>query len=111
MRAGGEGLLLSLLRSTGCSLQELVSLRLGDLDPAAHTVRFHSYSGIRRARLDRQIWHALAGYVGNLGEGVASDPLFRAVDVAPLTVERAYKMLLEYAAQAGMGEEELRLLL
>lgn len=106
-----EGLLLALLRSTGCSLQELVSLRLGDLDRARHAVQLNSYSEIRQARLDRQTWDALDGYVGNLGEGAWTDPLFRDADGSPLAVERAYELLLAYAAQVGMGEDELLRLL
>ena len=58
-----------------------------------------------------ETWDALAGYVENLGQGAATDPLFRDVDGAPLTVEQAYEMLLAHAAQTGMGEGELLRLL
>ena len=36
-----------------------------------------------------------------------TDPLFRDGDGAPLTAEGAYELLLEYAAHAGMAEEDL----
>jgi hypothetical protein len=74
-------------------------------------VQLNSYSEIRQARLDRQTWDALDGYVGNLGEGALTDPLFRDADSSPLAVERAYELLLAYAAQVGMGEDELLRLL
>jgi site-specific recombinase XerD len=110
---GGGGLVLELLRATGCSLEELVALRVGDVDRSAHTVRFTSYSGIRQVRLDGQAWDALNVCLENRprGEGASTDPLFRDVDGAPLTAEWAYGMLLEYAAQVGMGKDELHRLL
>ena len=109
----GGDLVLELLRAMGCSLEELVSLRLNDLDRSAHAVRFALHSGARQARLDRRTWDVLEGYVGDRlpGEGTLTDPLFRDGDGAPLTVERAYGMLLEYAAQVGMKEAELQRLL
>jgi hypothetical protein len=39
--------------------------------------------------------------------GTSTDLLVRDADGAPLTAERAYEMLREYAAQIGMGEKEL----
>ena len=111
MDAAGGGLMLALLRSAGCSLQDLVSLRLGDLSQSTRTARFSSYSETRQTQLDRQTWNALHRYAGSLGEGTLTDPLFRDGDGAPLTVERAYGMLLQYAAQVGMEEAELQRLL
>jgi site-specific recombinase XerD len=110
---GGPAAMLELLRSTGCSLEQLVALRVGDLDRSARTVRITSYSGIRRVRLDGQTWDALNAYLENwLGrEGASTDPLFRDVDGAPLAAEWAYGMLFEYAAQVGMEKDELHRLL
>jgi site-specific recombinase XerD len=104
--AGGGGLMLELLRSTGCSLEELAALRLGDVDREARTVRFSSYSETRRSKLNEQTWCALDAYLLSL-QGISTDPLFHDAVGSPLTVEQAYKMLQEYATQAGMGDEEL----
>jgi site-specific recombinase XerD len=102
----GESLMLELLRSTGCSLEELVTLRLGDVDVETYTVRFASYSGIGRFRLDERTRRALDAYLEGQ-PGTSTDLLVRDADGAPLTAERAYEMLREYAAQIGMGEKEL----
>jgi site-specific recombinase XerD len=151
------GLLLELLRSTGCSLEELISLRRGDLDREAHIVRVTSYSESRQVKLGKEMWDALDTYlqaddVGEaaiptlprkLGEGedalapglspvdrlssgsggggerdrprsakgASTAYLFHDADGTPLTVERAYELLLDYTVQVGMGEGELRRLL
>jgi len=107
--AGGEGLMLELLRSTGCSLEQLVALRWCDVDEETRTVCFNSCSEDKRSRLDEQAWCAVVAYLQtrHAGEGVSTDLLFRDAGDAPLSVERAYEMLRGYAVQIGVGEKEL----
>ena len=102
--------MLELLRATGCSLEQMVALRLGDVDGEARAVRLSSYSEFRRSELDERAWCALDVYLQGQ-RGSPADPLFRDAKGAPLTVERAYEMLRGHAAQVGVGESELRRLL
>ena len=102
--------MLELLRSTGCSLEELVALRAGDVEVEARTVQFLSYSGYRRSRLDERAWYALDAYLQGQEES-SNVPLFCDANGAPLTVERAYEMLQGHATRLGMREKELRRML
>ena len=103
-------MMLELLRATGCSLEELVALRTGDVDRETRMVRFVSYSEIRQSKLNEQAWCVLDAYLQGR-QGASIDPLLCDADGAPLAVERAYEMLLAHAAQVGIGEWELRRLL
>jgi site-specific recombinase XerD len=110
-----------LLPATGCSLGDLVSLRLDDVDFRARTLRFALPGGSRRARLADRAWDALAHYLHvRFGAGTgsatgaeerravhASDLLFRDADGTQLTPERAFDLLKAAAARAGVGEAEL----
>jgi site-specific recombinase XerD len=106
-QAAGGGLLLALLRSTGCSLEELVTLHVGDFDRPTHTVRLTTLTGPRKVPLDEQTWAALEDVAGEQEAGTVDAPIFRDLDDSVLTAERAYELLLAYAAQAGMKEGEL----
>jgi site-specific recombinase XerD len=82
--------MIELLWSTGCTLDELVSLRRDDLDLAARRVCLAAEGGVRYAHLSDEAVAALRTYLRECG-APATDALFveDVTDGAPLTAEGA----------------------
>jgi site-specific recombinase XerD len=112
--AGTEGpaAMLALLGATGCSLGEVVALRLGDVDVAARCVRIPAPAGLRVIRLDDRAWAVLERYLASRpGSALSGTMLFSSPEGTELSSEDALAQLRAYASQTDMGETGLYRLL
>jgi site-specific recombinase XerD len=98
--------MVEVLWATGCSLEELVALRLEDVDLESGDVRFVSYSMARISRLTPEAVAALQAYLQVRG-GTEGDAFFAEDAGAPLTRERAFDILRSAAKEAGIVEESV----
>lgn len=104
--------LVEVLWSTGCSLDEVTALRLGDVGQGVHSLHINSHSEEETFHLlTDQTWNALNAYLRvrtpALSEREQSDALFCNADGSPLTVNQTFVTIKELAGQAGVGEEHI----
>jgi len=104
------------LRSTGCRVGELVSLRRGDLDWMARSALVKGKgSKYRKVYLDGRAWQALQGYLqarqdGGEARALARLPVFSGHGnrsgrtLSPLTTRHVSRMIQKLAARAGIAE-------
>jgi len=119
--------MVELLLSTGCSLDELVSVRLDDVDAGSRSLRVTSIcrslsrSESNTHQLNDHTWKTLTTYLlvrtdifppkNAYPPDTPADSLFCDADGTPLTIERAYAMLKAVATRAGVSETDLLVLL
>ncbi|MFX1355494.1 MAG: tyrosine-type recombinase/integrase [Promethearchaeota archaeon] len=96
--------MIELLWSTGCTLDELVTLRLDDLDLESRRVCYALGGDVRFAHLTDRAWRALAAYLQVRGTP-STDALFVEEDKEPLTSGRAFSTLKEAASEIGLDAE------
>jgi len=116
VKGGGEGsrshlmrrAMIELLWSTGCILDELVALRLDDLDLESRRVYLAADGEVRFAHLTDRAQTALEAYLRARGAS-SSDVLFvkGGEGRSPLTSERAFSMLKDVADGTGLDGESL----
>jgi site-specific recombinase XerD len=108
--------IVEMLRSTGCRVGELVSLRRGDLDWLARSALVKGKgTKYRKVYLDERAWMALKTYLqaredGSDSRALGRLPVFRGHGnrsgrtPSPLTTRHVARLIRDLANKAGIGE-------
>jgi site-specific recombinase XerD len=99
-----QAAVMETLWSTGCTLDELVALRLDDIGRACYNLCFVSHGEARIGYLEPRATVAVRDYIESRGD-VMTHVLFCEPDGTPLSPEQILSMLSQIAKEKGIDQQ------